>query len=46
MIPFKLICNLTMFKKVNFDILTPPHGSGGGRRGSAGKIYATTFPHS
>ena len=34
------------FEKVNFDILTPPHGSGGGRRGSAGKIYATTFPHS
>ena len=45
-IPFKLICNITMFWKVNFDILTPPHGSGGGRRGSAGKIYATTFPHS
>ena len=25
-------------------ILTPPPG--GGRRGTAGKIYATTFPHS
>ena len=46
MIPFKLICNMTMFWKVNFDILTPPPGSGGGRRGSAGKISATTFPHS
>ena len=34
------------FEKVNFDILTPSPGSGGGRRGSAGKIYATTFPHS
>ena len=45
-IPFKLICNMTMFWKVNFDILTPPPGLGGGRRGSSGKIYATTFPHS
>ena len=45
-IPFKLICNMTVFEKVNFDILTPPPGSGGGRRGSAGKICATTFPHS
>ena len=44
-IPFKLICNMTMFEKVNFDILTPPPGSGGGRKGSAGKIYATMFPH-
>ena len=47
-IPFKLICNMTMFcfEKVNFDILTTPPGSGGGRRGFACKIYATTFPHS
>ena len=34
------------FEKVNFDILTPPPGSVGGRRGSVGKIYTTTFPHS
>ena len=26
--------------------MTPPLGSSGSRRGSAGKIYATTFPHS
>ena len=43
-IPFNLICNMTMFKKnINFDILTPPPGLGGGLRGSAGKILATTF---
>ena len=28
-----LLCNMTMFWKVNFDILTPSPGSGGGRRG-------------
>ena len=33
------------FEKVNFDILTPSPELGGGRRGSAGKIYAITFPH-
>ena len=42
-IPFKLIW--PCFEKVNFYILTPPPGSGGGRRGSTGKIYATTSPH-
>ena len=45
-IPFKLICNMTMFEKVNFDIWPHPHGRVGGRRGSASKIYATTFQHS
>ena len=45
---FHLSCNATWpcFEKVNFDILTPPQGSSGGRRGSASKIYTTTFPHS
>ena len=38
-IPFNLICNMTMFwKKLNFDLLTPPPGSG---RGSMGKMFAT-----
>ena len=35
-----------VLQKINFDILIPPPGPGDDGRGSAGKIFATTFLHS
>ena len=44
-IPFSLICKMTMFcfKKLNFDLLIPRVGMGGG---SASKIFAAKLLHS
>ena len=45
-IPFNLICTMTMFlKKLNFDLLTPPPWSGGEGWGSTGKIFSTILLH-
>ena len=43
-IPFNLICNMFMFCKVKFDLLTQGSGEGGGG-GAAGKIFATMLLH-
>ena len=42
---FNLICNMSMFLKKCFDLLTPSLGWGRGS-GSASKIFATMFVHS
>ena len=38
---FNLICNMTMFCKIEFDLLIPRVGG----RGAAGKIFANMLLH-
>ena len=43
-IPFNLICNMTMYEKVEFRPIVPSLGFWG--RGYVGKIFATMLLHS